>query len=241
MSYTDNLQGALLTLGGSPVVTTTEANNVRDGDNATYVARGGGGGSGTSGTILFTFPSSVNLTAIPLTYRLFSQGGSCSVTAQVKYSNGTFATVHQYSQNTSGDTGVVTAAGSGSWSDVIGVYLTLGGGGLSSSSAQIFDCKAQSVNLPASGAGYVACVGDESDHGGYISTSNQDGTVSAGGDVIAVNGAMHVCPITGHGTTAITAITTKSYINGKLILTYQAVAGCGAKIYPPDRKVYVEA
>ena len=56
----------------------------------------------------------------------------------------------------------------------------------------------------------------------------------------AVNGAQHSCPIIGHGTTTITAITIKSYINGKLILTAGATAGCGAKMTPPDRKVYVE-
>jgi len=56
----------------------------------------------------------------------------------------------------------------------------------------------------------------------------------------AVEGALHSCPIPGHGVTAISAATFKSYHNGKLILTIQAVAGCGAVILPPDRRVYVE-
>jgi len=86
----------------------------------------------------------------------------------------------------------------------------------------------------------VACIGDGSDHGGTIVSSGQDGTFTVGGIVVAVEGATHSCPITGHGVTAISAITTKSLGNGKLILTKNAVAGCGAKIIPPDRSVYVE-
>ncbi len=86
----------------------------------------------------------------------------------------------------------------------------------------------------------IALKGDFSDHGGSIITSNQDGTFTVGGVEVAVNGAMHSCPITGHSVTPITAVTTKSFHNGKLILTKDAVAGCGAKITPSDRKVYVE-
>jgi len=56
----------------------------------------------------------------------------------------------------------------------------------------------------------------------------------------AVEGALHSCPIPGHGVTPITAITVKSYHNNKLILTILATAGCGARITPPDRRVYVE-
>ena len=91
-------------------------------------------------------------------------------------------------------------------------------------------------------SGAIVHVNDPSSHGGYVSTAGiASPSVSFGGGYACVQGAMHVCPIPGHGTTAITAITTKSYINGKLILTTESVAGCGAKIYPPDRKVYVEA
>lgn len=56
----------------------------------------------------------------------------------------------------------------------------------------------------------------------------------------AVEGALHSCPVPGHGVTPIRAVTVKSYHNGKLILTVSAVAGCGAQILPPDRRVYVE-
>lgn len=86
----------------------------------------------------------------------------------------------------------------------------------------------------------IACVGDLSDHAGEITTSNQDGTLLVGDLVVAVEGASHVCPIAGHGTTAIVAVTTKSYHNNKLILTSNALAGCGALITPEDRGVYVE-
>ena len=86
----------------------------------------------------------------------------------------------------------------------------------------------------------IACIGDPSDHGGILITSNQDGTLIATGAVVGVNGAQHSCPITDHGTTSVTAVTTKSYQNGKLILTKDAVAGCGAKLIPPDRKITVE-
>jgi len=90
-------------------------------------------------------------------------------------------------------------------------------------------------------AGAIVHVNDVSDHGGYVSTVGiTSPTVSMGGGYACVQGAMHVCPISGHGTTSITAKATKSYIGGKLILTTECVAGCGAKIYPPDRTVYVE-
>lgn len=84
---------------------------------------------------------------------------------------------------------------------------------------------------------YVACKGDGSSHGGSAITSGQDGTVKVGGSEVAVDGALHSCPIDGHGTTSITAITTKSNVNGKLIVTQGAVAGCGTVIQPTDRKV----
>lgn len=86
----------------------------------------------------------------------------------------------------------------------------------------------------------VVVVGDGSSHGGVVVNSNQDGTLKVGGSEVAVEGAQHSCPIYGHGTTSISAVTTKSYQNGKLILTEGAEAGCGAILAPPDRKVYVE-
>ena len=81
----------------------------------------------------------------------------------------------------------------------------------------------------------VACVGDPASHPGTISTSNQDGTLKVSGDVVAVNGALFACTIPGHGTTAITSVITKSFHNGKLVVTEGAVAVCGAVMSPPER------
>jgi uncharacterized Zn-binding protein involved in type VI secretion len=88
--------------------------------------------------------------------------------------------------------------------------------------------------------GVVAVLGDLSSHGGTIVTTNQDGTFKLAGIDIAVEGAFHSCPLSGHGVTPITAVTAKSFHNGKLIVTEGAVAGCGAIIQPIDRKFEVE-
>lgn len=86
----------------------------------------------------------------------------------------------------------------------------------------------------------ISILGDPSNHGGTIITTNTDDTVTEIGVSVPVNGALHSCPIPFHGVTPITAITVKSFINGKLIVTSGAVAGCGAVITSPDRGVYVE-
>jgi uncharacterized Zn-binding protein involved in type VI secretion len=86
--------------------------------------------------------------------------------------------------------------------------------------------------------GKVAAVGDPSSHGGIIITSNQDGSFFVSGALVAVNGALHNCPI--HGVISITAVVVKSYHNGKLIVTEGARSICGAIIQPPDRGVSVE-
>lgn len=86
----------------------------------------------------------------------------------------------------------------------------------------------------------VALLGDGSSHGGTIITSNQDGKFKVNGVEVAVEGAQHSCPLPGHGGTSVTAVTVKSYCNGKLILTDGAIANCGAILIPEDRKVYVE-
>jgi len=117
----------------------------------------------------------------------------------------------------------------------------------------------------------IACVGDSSTHGGSIISSNQDGTLVIGaggsgstgsggegqygtitygspaeggggvvGEVVAVHGAQFNCPI--HGINNISAITTKTFHNGRLILTEDAIvdAPCQALIKPIDRKIYIE-
>ena len=85
----------------------------------------------------------------------------------------------------------------------------------------------------------VACVGDSSTHGGSISGSGGNNTVTCGGKLIAVQGAPFSCPI--HGSQSVNGpITTKSFIAGKLIITHGASTSCGATVTTPDRKTTVE-
>lgn len=86
----------------------------------------------------------------------------------------------------------------------------------------------------------IALLGDGSDHGGELTSTNQDGSFVVNAGLVCAHGCEHTCPIEGHGKTAVTAVTTRSFINGKLIITQGATAGCGATITPPDRGVYVE-
>lgn len=87
------------------------------------------------------------------------------------------------------------------------------------------------------GSRFVACVGDPATHPGLINFSGQDGSVKAGGAVVAVLGSTFSCAIPGHGTTPIYPIIKKTYINGKLIITAGARSGCGAMMNPPNRGV----
>ena len=86
----------------------------------------------------------------------------------------------------------------------------------------------------------IACLGDSSSHGGILISTNADNTLDCQGINVCVNGCLHDCPIPGHGITPVTAITTKSYYNNKLIITQGAVAGCGAIIIPPNRNCTIE-
>ena len=86
----------------------------------------------------------------------------------------------------------------------------------------------------------IACLGDSSSHGGILINTNADDTVDCNGIPVCVDGCLHSCPLPGHSITPVSAITTKSYYNGKLIVTEGAIAGCGAIITPPDRKTTVE-
>lgn len=74
----------------------------------------------------------------------------------------------------------------------------------------------------------VARLGDTSSHGGSIISASSN--VNCNGIGVARNGDSHNCPLRGHGVTPITAITTKTYVNGRLVVTVGAVAGCGAVI-----------
>lgn len=86
----------------------------------------------------------------------------------------------------------------------------------------------------------VVCIGDLSNHGGTVTSHNQDGTLTAAGELVSLENALHSCPIDGHGITPITAVTVKSFHNGELILTELAYAACGARLAPPNRHVFVE-
>lgn len=78
----------------------------------------------------------------------------------------------------------------------------------------------------------ASCVGDLSSHGGVIITSGTDGKGMLRGLDMVAAGALHACPVEGHGITPIVPITSKTYYNGKLLVTAGAIAGCGAIILP---------
>jgi len=87
----------------------------------------------------------------------------------------------------------------------------------------------------------IACLGDPATHPGVINLSGQASNLKkAGGLPIACLGATFACLTPTHGTTPIVPITIKSFVEGKLIITEGAIAGCGAVITPPPRLVLVE-
>jgi len=76
----------------------------------------------------------------------------------------------------------------------------------------------------------VARIGDRSDHGGIIITANEGFIRDDNGQLVALNGALHSCPIPYHGITAITATSTVSYSSNNKIVRLGDMAACGAKI-----------
>lgn len=77
----------------------------------------------------------------------------------------------------------------------------------------------------------VALLGDTSDHGGTITSSNQDGTVTAEGKQVCVDGAILNCPIPGHGPNSINSNLDNDWeINGKKVVLDGSKASCGASI-----------
>jgi uncharacterized Zn-binding protein involved in type VI secretion len=74
----------------------------------------------------------------------------------------------------------------------------------------------------------VARLGDPSNHNGQIISASTN--VFADGKGVARQGDQHSCPIEGHGVTNLTSIVTKDFVNGKLVITVGARAGCGAVI-----------
>lgn len=73
----------------------------------------------------------------------------------------------------------------------------------------------------------VSRLGDTSNHGGTITSASTD--VKNGGLGIARNGDTFNCPIHGPNKT-LTAITTKTRVNGQLVITVGAQVSCGAII-----------
>lgn len=93
------------------------------------------------------------------------------------------------------------------------------------------------LRLRLGGSRRVACVGDSATHPGSIISSGQDGTLKAGGSVVAVEGAIFDCD--NDGQQPIYPYISKTFHNGKLIITEMSRTGCGAVIKPPDRRFYV--
>ena len=74
----------------------------------------------------------------------------------------------------------------------------------------------------------VARLGDSSSHGGTIVTANQF-VKKADGILVAVQGALHSCPIPGHGVTAFGSGSPFTTSEGKGVLREGIDAcGCGA-------------
>ena len=75
----------------------------------------------------------------------------------------------------------------------------------------------------------VATLNSTSSHGGNMITASGDTFGNNSG--ICIDGDMHQCPISGHGITPVSAISTKDvYVNGKKIVVIGDKAACGAVI-----------
>lgn len=72
----------------------------------------------------------------------------------------------------------------------------------------------------------LARLGDTSDHLGSIISASPN--VRCDGIQVARAGDLHNCPT--HGITALIPITTKTRVNGQLVITVGAAAQCGAVI-----------
>lgn len=84
----------------------------------------------------------------------------------------------------------------------------------------------------------IALLGDPGSQGGTLITTMQDGRLTVGGVAVCAEGSVLDCAV--HGQKAVAAITTKSFVNGLLILTDGAIAACGDVIVAPPRGVFVE-
>jgi uncharacterized Zn-binding protein involved in type VI secretion len=76
----------------------------------------------------------------------------------------------------------------------------------------------------------VARVGDTSSHGGVILGPCSSTFFIDGGKAVARSGDMHQCPITGHGTTALSGSSSIQADGGRVVVRIGDTAGCGAVI-----------
>ncbi len=72
----------------------------------------------------------------------------------------------------------------------------------------------------------VSRLGDSSTHGGAITSASTN--TNANGKGVARSGDTFLCPT--HGTQTLQAITTKTKVNGRLVITVGAHVTCGATI-----------
>jgi len=86
----------------------------------------------------------------------------------------------------------------------------------------------------------IAVKGSTSSHGGVI--LNGDPLTLVAGKPMAFVGSMHKCPITDppHGVTPIVKSCVKTLVNGKMVATVGAIAGCGAVISNGVPNVFAE-
>lgn len=75
----------------------------------------------------------------------------------------------------------------------------------------------------------IAYIGSSSSHGGVI-ISSPSGESYANDQKIAVEGALHSCPIKDHGVTSIMPTTETIFHNDKKVIRQGDSAACGAVI-----------
>jgi uncharacterized Zn-binding protein involved in type VI secretion len=81
----------------------------------------------------------------------------------------------------------------------------------------------------------IVRINDTSDHGGYMITAS--GRFRNQGLNVCLDGDMHVCPIRGHGQTAVRASTNTVRSRRRGILRVGDQADCGATIITGSQKV----
>ena len=84
----------------------------------------------------------------------------------------------------------------------------------------------------------IARLGDSSDHGAAIVSTNQDGTVFCEGAEVAVAGAT-LAPHSDHSPLTINGnLATKLFINSKAVVLNGSITGCGASVIAGATKTF---